>query len=129
MTSRVGYNITRIGISVVLGGLFWLAGMPGWVAVIVALAMLAYFIWVPHSGRYVARFTNDTARLRRDERMQAIRDQAARNAFLGIVLALAAAIVVYGLIVPEDVPVIVLSAILALGTLVYGLSDYWLRRS
>ena len=101
--------------------------MPGWVAPVVALAMLAYF-WVPRSGRYVARFTGDTARLRRDERMQAIRDQAARNALLGMVLSLAAAIVVYGLILPGDVPVAVLSLILALGTLIYGVSDYWLRR-
>ena len=89
---------------------------------------LSLFRKVPRSGRYVARFTGDTARLRRDERMQAIRDQAARNALLGMVLSLAAAIVVYGLILPGDVPVAVLSLILALGTLIYGVSDYWLRR-
>ena len=128
MTSKVGYYITRTLISVAFGGLFWLAGLPGWSAPIVALVMLAFFLWVPHSGRYVARFTGDTARLRRDERMQAIRDQAARNALLGTVLALAAAVLYYGLIAPGDVPVTVLSLILALGTLIYAGSDYWLRR-
>ena len=128
MTGKSGYYVTRIGISVVFGGLFWLAGLPGWVAPVVALGMLAYFVWVPHSGRYVARFTDDTARLHRDERMQAIRDQAARNALLGTVLSLAAAVTYFGLIVPGDVPVPVLSLILALGTLIYVVSDYWLRR-
>ena len=128
MRAKVGYYIARIGISVILGGLFWLAGMPWWMAPVVAVAVLAYFIWVPRSGRYVARFTGDTARLQRDERMQAIRDQAARNALLGTVLALAAAILYYGLIAPGDVPVTVLSLILALGTVIYAGSDYWLRR-
>ena len=128
MTSKVGYYITRVLVSVVLGGLFWLAGLPWWVAPIVTLVMLAFFLWVPASGRYVARFTGDTARLQRDERMQAIRDQAARNALLGMVLALAGTILYYGLIAPGDVPVTVLSLILALGTVIYAGSDYWLRR-
>ena len=128
MTSKVGYYITRALVSVALGGLFWLAGLPWWVAPIVTLVMLVFFLWVPASGRYVARFTSDTARLQRDERMQAIRDQAARNALLGTVLALAATISYYGLIAPADVPVTVLSLILALGTVIYAGSDYWLRR-
>ena len=128
MTSKAGYYITRIVVATAAGALFWLAGLPWWGGLIVGVVLLGFFIWIPRSGRYVAHFSGDTARLQRDERMQAIRDQAARNALLGMVLALAGTILYYGLIVPGDVPVTVLSLILALGTVIYAGSDYWLRR-
>jgi hypothetical protein len=129
MTVRTSYYVTRALISAAFGIVFAVSGLPWWGALLTSAAMFAYFLWVPRSGRYFVRPQGGTAPLRHDERTQAIRDRAARNGFMGITLALAATVLYFGLIAPGDLPVGVPSLILALGVLIYFVSDYWLRRS
>lgn len=67
--------------------------------------------------------------LRRDERTQAINDKAARNGFVVTIGAIGGITLYFGSIVLTDVPVTVLSLVLALGILTYFVSDFWLRRA
>jgi len=129
MTSKSGYYITRTFISVAFGSLLMLAQLPWWSALLVSASVLGFFLWAPRSGRYVVRASGGSTPLRRDERTKAIRDQAARNALVCTMLAVAGATVYFGLITPRDVPVAILSLILALGVLTYFGSDFWLRRA
>jgi hypothetical protein len=128
MNMRLSYYIARALVSAALGVVFALAGLPWWGALIVAVGVFALFVWAPHSGRYLVQSQGGPTPLRHDERTAAIRNQAARNGFVGIMLALAAAILYFGLIAPGDLPVAVPSFTLALGASVYFVSDYWLRR-
>ena len=129
MTAQPSYTITRASISVALGGLLALSGLPWWGALLAGGMAFAFFLWAPRSGRYVVNPRDGVAPLRRDERTKAIRDQAARNAFSATMVALAVVAVYYGVIAQNDVPVTILNAILALGLLTFSVSDYWLRRS
>ena len=129
MTTQHSYTITRASISVALGGLLALSGLPWWGALLAGGMAFAFFLWAPRGGRYVVKPLDGIAPLRRDERMKAIRDQAARNAFSATVVALAAVTIYFGVIALNDVPVTILNAILALGLLTYAATDYWLRRS
>jgi hypothetical protein len=129
MTAQPSYTITRALISVALGGLLALSGLPWWGALLVGGMAFAFFLWAPRGGRYVVKPRDGIAPLRRDERTKATRDQAARNAFSATMVALAAVTIYYGVIAPNDVPVTIPNAILALGLLTYSASDYWLRRS
>jgi hypothetical protein len=129
MTTQHSYTITRASISVAFGGLLALSGLPWWGALLAGGMAFAFFLWAPRSGRYVVDPREGIAPLRRDERTKAIRDQAARNAFSATMVALAAVTIYYGVIAPNDVPVTILNAVLALGLLTYSASDYWLRRS
>ena len=62
------------------------------------------------------------------ERGELIRDRAARNGFVGLMLA-AAAVGVYATLAGlSDVPSSVMSGLVLLGVLVYFASDRWLRR-
>lgn len=128
MTIKPSYYVTRAFVSAALGIVFALAGLPWWGALVVAVGAFALFIWAPRSGRYVVQSQGGPAPLRHDERTAAIRSQAARNGFVGIMLALAAVTLYFGLIVPGDLPVGIPSLTLALGAVIYFVSDYWLRR-
>lgn len=129
MTGMSGYYITRALISVALGALLALAGLPWWGALLTSVGTFAFFLWVPSSGRYVVHPELGATAMRHDERTKAIRDRAARNAFIVTMLAVAGVTVYFGLIAPADVPTTILSLILALGTLTYFVSDFLLRRS
>lgn len=129
MTGKSSYYVTRTALSVVFGGLLVFMGLPWWGALLASLGMWAFFLWAPHSGRYVVRSQNGVTPLRRDERAKAIRDQAARNALVATVLTLSAVIIYFGLFAPADVPVPIVSLVLVLGMLAYFASDFWLRRS
>lgn len=63
-----------------------------------------------------------------DERMQAIRDRAAKNAFITLMLALALLSLYFGLIRPGAIPVQWLQGVLGLGFLAYFVSDALQRR-
>lgn len=128
MTSKSGYYITRTLIAVAFGSLLVLARLPWWSALLVTASVLGFFLWAPRGGRYVVDAKGGIAPMRRDERTKAISDQAARNAFVCTMLALAGATVYFDFITPSDVPVAILSLVLALGMLSYFASDFWLRR-
>jgi hypothetical protein len=124
----VGYYLSRTLIAAALGGILALAGSPWWMSTSIGVLALAFFIWAPHSGRYVIRPESGIAPLRRDERTQAVNDRAARNAFVVCMLATAAAAIYFGLVARANVPVIVLDVTLALGLATYFVSDLILRR-
>jgi len=88
-----------------------------------------FFLWAPHSGRYVVHPELGVTALRRDEQAQAINDRAARNAFVIMGLALAGLAIYYGSYVHANVPVTLLSYTLILGVAVYFISDLRLRRA
>ena len=66
--------------------------------------------------------------LRRDERTQAINDQAARHAFAICMLALGALSVYYAAIGVGQIPAGMLRIILLVGVAGCYVSDLWLRR-
>ena len=123
------YYISRTLISAALGGLFALTGASWWMALLATATACAFFLWAPRSGRYAVHPKFGVTALRRDERTQAIRDRAARNAFVVTILAVAAIAVYFGSVARTDVPIAFLSGAIALAALTYFASDLWLRRS
>jgi len=122
------YYISRLILSGAAGVLLALTGLPWWVAALTSLATLAFFLWTPRSGRYRVQPQAGVTALRRDERTQAIANQAARNAFVVTMLAIGGLILYFGLIAPAGVPLVTLQGTLLLGLATYLVSDLLLRR-
>jgi len=122
------YYISRMIISIVLGGLFALLGAQWWMAILIGLLALAVFIYAPLSGRYTVKADKTLTPLGRDEFSRSVTDKAGRNAFAFMMVALAG-IIVYSLLANRTVvTVTALSVVLALGVIVFYVSDYWMRR-
>lgn len=129
MTGMTRYYISRVIISAGLVLILALTGLEWWSAALVGVIVLAFFLWAPRSGRYAVHPEHGMTALRRDERTQAINDKAARNGFVVTIGAIAGVTLYFGLFGLTDVPVTVLSLVLALGILTYFVSDFWLRRA
>ena len=129
MTGMTWYHVSRAVISIAVGGLFVLAGAPWWMAAGVGVVALAFFIWVPRSGRYAVRPEDGVTALQRDERTQAITNRAARNGFALTMLSLAGLILYFELGASSDVPVSALALVLLIGTATHFVSDLWFRRA
>jgi len=129
MTSMAPYYVSRALISIALGVFLALTGSQWWMAGLASLIVLALFLWAPHSGRYAVHPEFGVTALRRDERTQAINDQAARNAFIVTGLIIAGIAVYFSKIALASVPVAVLNLALLCGMLTYFVSDFWLRRT
>jgi hypothetical protein len=122
------YYLSRMIISIVLGGLFALLGAQWWMAVLAGLLALAVFFLSPLSGRYTVQPDKGLTPLRRDEFSKSVTNKAGRNAFAFMMIALAG-IVVYSLLSTHTVvTATALSVVLALGVIVFFVSDYWMRR-
>lgn len=124
---RPSYTLTRVAIALVLGILigyktFW------WSGVLVGAAALFFFVWAASSGRYLIDAEGGARPMHLDERMQAIRDRAAKNAFITLMLALALLSLYFGLIRPGAIPAQWLQGVLGLGFLAYFVSDALQRR-
>jgi hypothetical protein len=122
------YVVSRAVLTAILGAALYAGGLPWWGAVLACLGALVFFLLAPRCGRYVVKAEGGTAPLRRDERTRAIRDQAARNAFVLTVLALAGLTIAYGQVLGAPVPVAALGGILGLAAVTYIASDVCLRR-
>ena len=123
-----GYYVSRLIIAIVLGGLFALLGAQWWIAVLAGSLALAVFFYAPLSGRYTVQPDKGLAPLGRDEFSRSVTDKAGRNAFAFMMIALAG-IVIYSLLSTRTVvAVTALSVVLALGVIVFFVSDYWMRR-
>lgn len=120
------YYISRLGVSIAFGVLWFLTGTAWWMALLVGLGTFAWFLWAPRSGRYSVRPELGVTALRRDERTQSVNDKAARNGFVITMLALAALAIYFS---ASAIPTQVLSWVLILGALTYLISDVILRRS
>lgn len=122
------YYVSRIIISIVLGGLFALLGAQWWMAVLAGLLALVVFFYAPLSGRYTVQPDRGLAPLGRDEFSRSVTDKAGRNAFAFMMITLAG-IIVYSLLSARIVvTATALSVVLALGVVVFFVSDYWMRR-
>jgi hypothetical protein len=97
-------------------------------AVLVAGVAFGFFLWAPHSGRYVAHPEAGVTAMQWDERTQAIADKAARNAFIVLGLSVAGIVIYFGMFARTNVPVTTLNLTLVLAGLVYVGTDFWLRR-
>jgi hypothetical protein len=98
-------------------------------AAIVGALALAFFVWAPHSGRYLVRQEGGITPLRNDEMSQSVRAKAAGIAFAVVIPALAALIIYNESATDTGVPTWALAIVLALGAITYAITDFWLRRS
>lgn len=94
-----------------------------WGGALVGAAALAFFLWAATSGRYLVEADGGLAPMRLDERMRAIRDRAARDGFIVLMLTLAALTLYFGLLQPGDVPHQWILGVTGLGFLAYFVSD------
>lgn len=126
---KARYVVSRAVLTAVLGAALYAGGLPWWGAAAACVVALGFFLLAPRCGRYVVKDDGGAVPFRRDERSRAIRDHAARNAFVLTVLALAGLTIAYGLILDAAVPVAALGSVLGLAILAYVVSDLCLRRS
>jgi hypothetical protein len=94
-----------------------------WSGALVAVAAMAFFLWAPGSGRYLVEPEGGTNPLRLDERTAAIRDHAARDGFVVLMLSLAALVLYFGLFQPGDIPYQYILGVTSFGFLAYFVSD------
>ena len=123
------YYLSRAVFSIAFGGLFYISGSPLWEALLIAGALLAMFIWAPHSGRYAVHPEYGVTALRRDERTQVINDKAARNAFVALMLLAGATSIYLGITGAVLATDFIFRGLLIAGVLVYYSSDLWLRKT
>lgn len=128
MSGMTRYLLSRAAFSLFLAALFVAFGAPWWIAVLAGGISLGFFAWAPHSGRYVLNPEQGARGLRRDERGQSIVDKAARNTMVVMAMMLGGITIYYGSIAHGDVPVGLLALAIAVGALVYFISDIWQRR-
>lgn len=127
MKSFAWYYVTRLALVAVWLIAATIGGLPLWASALVAGAMIAYFVWLPRSGRYVVRADQPLAPMRRDERSQAISGTAARWSFAVQMLLLAAGMI-WGTLSHRQELTAALGLVLAAGTLTYLLAQGWLAR-
>ena len=123
------YYISRAVVSIAFGGLFYLSGSSLWTAILIGSVAFMWFLWAPHSGRYMVHPELGITALRRDEHTQQINDHAARNAFVVLGMAIAILSIYFGSVLRADIPVRMLNYVLILGAFTYFASDFQLRKS
>jgi hypothetical protein len=128
MTDMLKYYVGRGVVTALVVALFLLAGSAWWLAAMAGALVLTFFLLAPRSGRYVVKAEVGATALHRDERTQAVANQAGRNGFVALMLAAGAAGVYWGSVAKTGVPASVLGLLVALGWVVYFASDFWLRR-
>lgn len=116
------YTLSRVMIALVMGILigyktYW------WSGALVGIATLAFFLWAVSSDRYLVDPDGGARPLRLDERMRAIRDRAARDSFIILMLALAVLALYFGFLQPGEIPPQFVMGVLGLGFLAYFVSD------
>jgi hypothetical protein len=123
------YYASRAVVSIIFGGLCYLSGNSLWTAILIGSVAFAWFLWAPHSGRYAVHPEFGITALRRDEHTQQINDQAARNAFVVLGVAITILSIYFGSVLQTDIPVRILNYVLILGAITYYASDFQLRKS
>jgi hypothetical protein len=128
MKGMVWYYLTRLALVALWLLVAVVAGLPVWLSVPAAAAMIAYFVWLPRSGRYVVREDEALAPMRRDERSLAISGRAAAWAFV-VETLLAGAGVVWGVVSHQQGLAGLLALVLAAGLVTYLVAQGWLART
>ena len=127
MKGLAWYYVTRLVLVALWLFVTMVAGLPLWLSVPTAAAMVAYFVWLPRSGRYVVREDRPLAPMRRDERSRAVSGRAAIWAFV-VETLLAGAGMVWGVLSHQQVLTGFLGLVLAAGMLTYLVAQGWLAR-
>jgi hypothetical protein len=121
------YYVTRLAMVALWLLAATVAGLPIWASALPAAGMIAYFVWLPRSGRYVVREDQPLAPMRRDERSLAISGRAATWGFVVETLLVSAG-VVWGVLSHQQGLIGFLALVLAAGTLTYLVAQVWLGR-
>ena len=127
MKGLAWYYVTRLAVVALWLLVATVAGLPIWASALPAAGMIAYFVWLPRSGRYVVREDQPLAPMRRDERSLAIGRQAATWAFVVETLLVSAGMV-WGVLSHQQGLTGFLGLVLAAGTLTYLVAQVWLGR-
>jgi len=93
-----------------------------------AVLVVFFFLWLPHTGQYLVDASKPFSPLRRDERERAISLRAASYAFATLVTLLAVAVLGAGLRAQDTLSLDTVSAILAVGMIVWFVGSLLLRR-
>jgi hypothetical protein len=127
MKGLAWYYVSRLALVALWLLITTVARLPLWLSVPTAAAMVAYFVWLPRSGRYVVREDRPLTPMRRDERGQAVSGRAATWAFV-VETLLAGAGMVWGVVSHQQVLTGFLGLVLAAGMLTYLVAQGWLVR-
>jgi hypothetical protein len=128
MKGLAWYYITRLAMVALWVLVATVAGLPIWLSLPTAAAMIAYFVWVPRSGRYVVREDQPLAPMRRDERGRALSGRAAAWAFVVETLLVSAGMV-WGVVSHQQGLTGFLGLVLAAGMFTYLVAQGWLARN
>ena len=127
MKGLAWYYVTRLATVALWLLVAVIGGLPVWLSVPTAAAMVAYFVWLPRSGRYVVREDQPLAPMQRDERSRAISGRAATWAFV-VESLLAGAGVVWGVVSLQQGLAGFLGLVLTAGLMTYEVAQVWLGR-
>lgn len=127
MKGLAWYYVTRLAMVALWLLVAMVAGLPVWLSVPTAAAMVAYFVWLPRSGRYVVREDQPLAPMRRDERGRAISGRAATWGFVVETLLVSAGMI-WGVLSHQQELAGFLGLVLAGGMLTYLVAQGWLGR-
>jgi len=127
MKGLAWYYVTRLAMVALWLLVATVAGLPIWASALPAAGMIAYFVWVPRSGRYVVREDQPLAPMRRDERGRGVSGRAAAWAFV-VETLLAGAGMVWGVLSHQQGLTGFLGLVLAGGMLTYLVAQGWLGR-
>jgi hypothetical protein len=127
MKGLVWYYVTRLALVALWLVVAVAASLPIWLSVPTAAAMIAYFVWLPRSGRYVVRGDQPLAPFRRDERSQALSSRAAAWAFV-VETVLVGAGVAWGVVSQQRGLSGFLGLVMAAGLMTYLVAQAWLSR-
>jgi nitrogen fixation-related uncharacterized protein len=129
MSGLMPYYVSRLALAAFLVGFLLLVGSPWYVAALLGALLVAFFLWAPRSGRYTVKKDPGALALQRDEWAQTIAHKSGRNAFVILMLAIAALALYFGLVARAGVPVSLVTLLGLLGMASYFVSDLWLRRT
>jgi hypothetical protein len=122
------YYVTRGLIILAWVGVMVLLQAPSGTILLGALLMVAFYMWLPRSGRYVIQGDRPFAPLRRDEREQIISFRATSYAFAVLVALLAAVVLGADLRGQETLSADLVGITIGLGLAVWFAANVWLRR-
>lgn len=122
------YYLSRAILSLVLTAAFLFLGAAWWLALTVGALVFAFFVYAPRSGRYSVHPERGLTAPQRDERSREINQKSARNAFIAVLLLLAAVLLYTWRLPSTQIPIAAVGLILVCGWAVYYISDAWLRR-
>lgn len=123
------YYMSRALIALAFGGL-WLVTGSSWLAAGLAAGVaFALFLFAPRSGLYAVRPERGVTAMADDERTRAIRDKAARNAFVATMLGLGGLEIYFRSSGLEAIPFNAVNYLLLFGVVVYWLFNLFLRRT